>query len=163
MSRPTGIAIPRARPPSKEAFLLTKDIQLILILIIWLTFCFNDNCLAFFYKTVCKRSSLCFTGVVAIFRRVCHTDECFRAGEFVVVFVDGEPHGVIGDPLRNINGYRAGQLEMVALKYINGLQSQMWLWKQLCCERDSENQTLYSAYAFIFFNFDNRKTNVISY
>lgn len=148
-SWPSGTTTPRARTQSNEVLLLTKDIQLILILIIWLTFCFDDNHLAFFYKTVCKRSSLCFTGVVAILRRVCHADESVCAGDFDVVFIDREPHGVIVYPLGNINGYRAGQLETLSLKYVNGLQSQMWLWKQLC--GDSENQTLYSGYAYIFF------------
>lgn len=83
--------------------------------------------MAFFYKTVRKRSSLCFAGVVAIFRRVCHAHESVSAGDFDVVFIDGEPHGVIVDPLGDINGYRAGQLETLALKYVNGLQSQTWL------------------------------------
>lgn len=64
----TGADISRTRALFKEVCLPAKNIQLIQVtLILWLTFCFNHDSLAFFYKAVLKRSSLYFTAVVAIF------------------------------------------------------------------------------------------------
>lgn len=100
------------------------------LLTLWLTFSFEDDYLAFFYKAVCRRSSV--ADVVSIFRWMRHVNVCVRVGELDVVFVDGEPQGAIVDPLGNINGYWAGKLELVLFKYLSRLYGQPWLWKQLC-------------------------------
>lgn len=98
----------------------------------WLTFCFNNNCLAFFYKVVCEGSGLGFAGVVAVFRRLRHSHVSVWRRDFFVMFVDGELDAFVADLLGNINGDRAGQLEVVSLKNVDGLHCQPWLWKQLC-------------------------------
>lgn len=65
---PTGGDISRTRALFKEVCLPAKNNLLIQVtLILWLTFRFNHDSLAFFYKAVLKRSSLYFTAVVAVF------------------------------------------------------------------------------------------------
>lgn len=100
-----------------------------------LTFCVEDNYLAFFHETMRLGLGLHLTGVVAIFGRVSHADIRLWAGDVHIVFVVGELYGGVVDPLGNINGDGASKLESIPIEYVQGLDSQLWLWEEFCGSR----------------------------
>lgn len=73
---------------------------------------------------MCKRG---FTRVVRILVMVRHINICLFISEVDIIFVDGKLHGFIDDLLRNIYGYRAGELELFSLKYVYGVHTEVWL------------------------------------
>lgn len=105
-----------------------------------LTFDLNDERRALLDQTARPRHGLYFASVVAIFRRFSHVGEGVRSRDLDVVLVDGVLQCVGGDPVRDVHGDVAGQLEAVALEHIFPLQAEPRLGEELCGFKGSRAQ-----------------------